>query len=193
MSRADLEPRETIKRSLKNQVREEHGGFQRISDRVPQTTLPLQSLVLRSARRGLWMHEKQYSELLCLGPERIELAVGEFLAFDTSSDGGATQSQLSDCLVQLIGRQIRVLQRDRGHSYKSIRMLSTPLRKFFILELNQVASQRAVRRVPPGVDIDRLIVDALRVHIDQPLRVAERNVAGQVALRCCSQRCVLDQ
>src|SRR5437867_911349 len=193
MSCANLEPRETIKRSLKNEVREEHGGFQRISNSVAQTTLSLQSRVLRRARCSLWMHEQQHSELLRLSPERIELAVGELLAFDASSDGGATQSQLSDRFVQLIRRQIRVLQRNGGHSYKSIRMLSTPLRKFFILELDNVSSQRAVRRVPPCVDVDRLIVDALGVHIDQSLRVAERDVAGEVVLRSCSQRCVLDQ
>src|SRR5215510_7282825 len=174
-------------------MREEDCSFQRISDRVAQAALSLQPWVLRCTRRVLWVHEQQHTEFLCLGPERIELAVGEFLALDAASDGGAAQSQLSDGLVQLIGCQIRMLQRHSGHSYKSIRMLGTPLRYSFILKLNKVASQRAFCRVSPGIDIDRLIVNALRIHIDQPLRIAERDVTGKIALRCCGERRVLDQ
>ena len=73
------------------------------------------------------MHEEQDAELLRLCPERIELAVGDFLAFDAASDGGATQSQLFDALLQLIGRQVGVLQRHGRHSHKPIRIPGTPL------------------------------------------------------------------
>src|SRR2546422_11724731 len=62
-------------------------GFQWISNCVPQTTFSLQSRVLCGARCVLRVHEQQYPELLRLGPERIELAVGEFLAFNAASDG----------------------------------------------------------------------------------------------------------
>src|SRR2546427_154105 len=86
-----------------------------------------------------------------------------------------------------------MLQRQGGHSYKSIRMLGTPLREFFVLKLDQVASQCAVGRVSPSVNIDRLIIDALRIHIDKPLRIAERDVTTEISLRLCSERCVLDQ
>src|SRR5262244_3386641 len=86
-----------------------------------------------------------------------------------------------------------MLQRHSGHSYKSIRMLGTPLRYSFILKLNKVASQPAFCRISPGIDIDRLVVNALRIHIDEPLRIAERDVTRKIALCCCCQRRVLDQ
>src|SRR5262245_1743989 len=84
-------------------------------------------------------------------------------------------------------------QRHSGHSYKSIRMLGTPLGYSFILKLNKVASQRAFCRISPGINIDRLIVNALRIHVDEPLRIAERDVTGKIALRSCGKRRVLDQ
>jgi hypothetical protein len=86
-----------------------------------------------------------------------------------------------------------MLQRDGGHSHESVRMSGAPLGDFFILQLDEVASQRAIRRVRPGVDVDYLIVDTLRVHIDQSLRVAEGDVARKVPLRGCCQIGVLDQ
>src|SRR5688572_14746591 len=86
-----------------------------------------------------------------------------------------------------------MLQREGGHSHESVRILRTPLGNFFILQLDEVASQRAVRRVAPGVDVDRLIVDTLRVHIDQSLRVAEGDVARKVRLRSGRQVGVLDK
>src|SRR5439155_6421206 len=180
MSRADLEPRKTIERSFKDEVRKEYRGLQRISNRVAQTASSLKTRILCGARCPLRMHEQQDPQLLRLCPERIELTIGDLLTFDTSSDGGAAHSQFLDGLVQLVGSQIRMLQGHRRHSDKSIRMLGAPLRYFFILQLDEIASQCAVRRVSPGVHVDRLIVDSLRIHVDQPLRVAERNVTGEV-------------
>jgi hypothetical protein len=36
------------------------------------------------------VHEQEHTELLCLGPERIELSIREFLSFDASADGAAS-------------------------------------------------------------------------------------------------------
>ncbi len=113
------------------------------------------------------------TEFLGFGPERIELPVREFLAFNAASDGGAAHPEFSYRLVQLLRRQIRMLQRESGHSHESVRIPGAPLGDFFILQLDEVSSQGPVRRVRPGVHVDRLIVDTLRVHIDQSLRVAE--------------------
>ena len=86
-----------------------------------------------------------------------------------------------------------MLQGDCGHAHKSIRMPGTPLRYFFILKPDEIASQCTIRRIAPGVDVDRLIVDALRIHVDQTLRIAQRDVTRQVVLRLRGQRCVLHQ
>src|SRR5205823_1081615 len=150
-------------RSLEDQVGEEDGRLQRVSDGVAQAALPLQPGVLRGAGCGLRVHEQQHTKLLCLGPERIELSIGELLAFYAPSDRSTTQAQLSDRLVQLISCEVRMLQRQCCHSDEAIGMLRTPLRDLVVLKLDQVPSQRAVRRVAPGVDVDRLIVDALGI------------------------------
>src|SRR5215831_17685346 len=139
MSRADLEPRKTIERSFKDEVRKEYRGFQRISNRVAQTASSSKTLILCGARCPLRMHEQQNPQLLGFCPERIELTIRDFLAFDASSDGGAPQSQFVDGFVQLIGRQIRMLQRNGRHSDKPVGMFGTPLRYFFILQLDQIA------------------------------------------------------
>ena len=89
---------------------------------LPSPPLPLQSRVLRRAGRRLRVHEEQHAQLLRLCPERIELAIGELLAFDAAADGGAAQAQLPDRLVQLVGREVGMLQRDRGHPHEAIRV-----------------------------------------------------------------------
>src|SRR5262249_53872825 len=106
MSGADLEPRKTIERSFKDEVRKEHRGFQRISNRVSQIPSSSKTLILCGARCPLGMHEQQNPQLLGFCPERIELTIGDLLTFDASSDGGAAQSQFVDGFVQLVGRQI---------------------------------------------------------------------------------------
>ena len=73
------------------------------------------------------MHEEQHAELLRLGPERIELAIGEFLPFDASADGGATQPKFLHGQFELLGGKLGVLQRERRHANESIRMLRAPL------------------------------------------------------------------
>src|SRR5437667_7918257 len=128
MSRADLEPRKTIERSFKNEVRKEYRGLQRISNRVAQTASSLKTRILCGARCPLRMHEQQDPQLLRLCPERIELTIGDLLTFDTSSDGGATQSQFVDGLIQLVGRQIRMLQRHGRHSEKPVGIFSATMR-----------------------------------------------------------------
>src|SRR5262249_61574767 len=94
---------------------------------------------------------------------------------------------------ELIGGQIRMLQRDRRHTDEAVTMRRTVLRDFLVLQRDQIASQRAFRRVPPRIDVDQLDVDALGVHVDQTLRVAERDVAGQVASGGCRERRILHQ
>src|SRR3989442_6910203 len=122
MGSADFQPRKTIQDSLENQVGAEDRGFQRIPDGIAQTTFYLQPGVLRRPWRGLRMHEDHDAELFRLGPERVELAIRQFLAFAAASDRGATKAQLPDRFIQLIGRQIGILQRNRSHAYKSVPM-----------------------------------------------------------------------
>ena len=148
MRRADLQPGEAIERALEDQMREEHGRLQRIPDGVAQSALSLQSRVLRRARRRLRVHEQQHAELLRLGPERIELAIGQLLTFDAAADRRAAQSQLPDGLVQLLGRKIGMLQRERRHPDEAIRMLRAPLRDLLVLQRDD---DHGPARDPPSI------------------------------------------
>src|SRR2546427_618959 len=65
------------------------------------------------------MHKNQHSELLGLGPEGVELGVGQLVSVDVPSDGGAAQAQLLDAFLQLLGRQVGKLQRHRGEGYEA--------------------------------------------------------------------------
>ena len=88
-----------------------------------------------------------------------------------------------------------MLQRQRGHADEPIGMGGDRRGNLLVLQLNQVASERAVRRVSPGVDVDGLIVDALFVHVLQTRRRAgaEGNGPCQVDLGDRGKRRVLHE
>src|SRR2546426_31478 len=81
VSRADLEPREAVQRSLEDQVRERDRRVERIADDVAQSAVALQPL-LESRASPLRMDEDQAAELLRLRPERMEPGVGQLFACD---------------------------------------------------------------------------------------------------------------
>ena len=74
-------------------------------------------------------------------------------------------------------------------------MRSDRRRDLFVLQLDEVARERAIRRVAPGVDVDRLVVDALLIHVLQAGRRArtECDRAGEVVLGGRRQRRVLHE
>src|SRR5262245_16132867 len=78
MSRANLQPRETVQRSFEDQMRQRNGGSQRVSDDIGQNSIPRQPrLQLRNALR---MHEDGHAQPFGFRPERIEPRRGQFLA-----------------------------------------------------------------------------------------------------------------
>jgi hypothetical protein len=62
---------------------------------------------------GLRMDEHEHAKLLGLGPEGMELRVGQLLAVDAAADGGAAQAVLPDALLELLGGEVGMLQGDR--------------------------------------------------------------------------------
>ena len=184
MSAANLQAREPIQRPFENQVREKHRRLERIADRVAQTALPLQSRILRRAGSLLRVHEQHDTQLFGFRPERIEPAIGELLALDAAADRGAPQSELSDGLIELVGGHVGVLQRQRGHSHESIGILGHRRCDAFVLHGDEIAGELALGRIAPGVDIDRLDIDPLLVHVLQALRGAraERDRSGEIVL-----------
>src|SRR5665213_572858 len=73
MGRNNLEARETIQRSLENQVLQGDGGVERISDRVRQPAVTLEAL--RQLRRALRMDEENRAKLFGLRPHRMKFLI----------------------------------------------------------------------------------------------------------------------
>src|SRR3989475_275861 len=164
--RADLESGEAIERALEDQMRERDGGVQRVADRVRQPAVALEAP--GEVWRALRMDEDQHAELLGLGQERVELRAGELVAGDARADGGAAEPELLDAFHELLHRQVRELERDRGEGDEAVRVGRAELGEPLVLDLDHLSGDVALGPVPRGVDADRLHVDALGVHLADP-------------------------
>ena len=110
------------------------------------------------------MDENQAAQLLRLGPERVKLGIGQFLAVHAAADRRAAQSELLHRIVELLGGEVRVLQRDRGKGDEAVRLRRAQRGQLLVLQLDELTREVAVGLVPIGVDAQRLDVDALLVH-----------------------------
>src|SRR6266567_415369 len=168
---ADLEPGEAIERSLEDQVRERDGRLERVADHVRQQTVALEPA--RQRLRGpcsLGMDEDEDAELLGLRPERVKLRVAQLLLVDAPADGSPAQPVLLDSFLQLLGREVRVLESDRGEGHEALGVRRARLGELLVLGPDELAREIAVRPVPVGIDAERLHVDALLVHRAEAIR-----------------------
>jgi len=83
---------------------------------------------------------------------------------------------LPDAFLQLLGGEVRVLQRHRREGDEALRVRRAGLGELLVLDLDDLSRDVAVRRVPIRIDAERLDVDALLVHRAEPLRGLRRNV-----------------
>ena len=144
--RADLQSREAIERALEDQVRERDRGLERVADRrCSSPPLPLSRLPKVPARRPLRMDEDQHAELLGLGPERVKLRVGQLLAVDAAADAGAAQPELLDAVLELLGGEVGILQRDRRERDEAVGLRRAHLRELLVLDLDELAARRRGR------------------------------------------------
>src|SRR5262244_847598 len=163
VGRADLQPREAIERALEDQVRERDGRVERIADRVREPAVALEAL--GQVRRALRMDEDQYAELLGLGSEPVKLRVGELVAGDARAHGGAAQAELLHAFLELLHREVRELERDRGERDEALRVLRAEAGERLVLDLDHLLDDIALGPIPRRVNAERLHVDALRVHL----------------------------
>src|SRR5882724_8320997 len=84
--------------------------------------------------QALRMNEDQHPELLGLGPERVELRVGQLFAVDAAADSGAAQTVLLDPVLQLLGGEVRMLQRHRGERDEAIGVRRAGLGELLVLD-----------------------------------------------------------
>ena len=80
------------------------------------------------------------------------------------------EPEILDGVLELLGREIGKLQRDRAQADEPRRVLFAPRGDAFVVRGDDGARIVAVGRVPPiGVDAERLNVDAALVHGREPL------------------------
>ncbi len=111
------------------------------------------------------MNEDQRLQLLGLGPEGIELGIGQFIAIDACADGRATKVVLLHSFFKLLGREFRELQGHRRVSHEAIRVGRRQHgRELLILKVGEPRGQIAIGGIPIGVNADGFYVDAFLVH-----------------------------
>ena len=133
------------------------------------------------------MDEDQRLQLLGLFPEGVELGRGDFFALDAAADGGANQAQAVHAVLELLGGELRKLQRHRRVAQKAAGNRLAHLRELFTLDVEHPAREVAVRRVPERVDAEHLHVDAVLVHVRDPRSL---NRKAEVPLELSAGRCL---
>ena len=159
---AELQPRKAIERPVEDHPREENRRLERVADDVAEVAASAQRAVLEDVVGAARVHEDEHAELLGLRPERIELRRRGRLAGDVAGDADAAQPQLLDGFLELLDRQIGMLQRHRRQPDEAIRVGRAPLRELLVLNRDDPARQIAVGAVPPAA------LMAQRLHVDAP-------------------------
>ena len=138
---------------------------------LPRSPRPAERAFLDDVLGAAGVHEHRHAELRGLGPERVVLRQRQIFAVDVSADRGAAQAEPLDAVLELLGGEIGILQRDRRERDEAIGMRRDPLREPLVLRPDDPPRQIAIGGVPPeAVDGQRLHVDALLIHDLQPLR-----------------------
>ena len=163
--RADREARETVERAVEDHAAQEHRRLERIADDVAQAAAAVERALAGDVQRIVRMHEHRHAELFGLRPERIVLLARRRLVGDMTADRRAAEPKILDGVLELLGREIGKLQRDRAQAYEPRGVLLAPGRDALVVRGDDGARVGAARRVPPiGVDAERLDVDAAFVH-----------------------------
>jgi hypothetical protein len=114
------------------------------------------------------VHENEATELLGLGPERMELWIGQILSVDVCPDRAAAQAELPHAFLELLRGEVGMLKGDGREPDEAVRLRRAQLRELLVLELDHGLGQVAFGLVPSGVDAERRHVDALLVHDAKP-------------------------
>src|SRR6266851_778364 len=159
---ADLESREAVERPFVDQMRERERGLERIADRIGEPAIAVQArLELLGADR---MDEDKRTELLHLRPDGMEFRIGKLPPLDAAADRHAAQAELLDAVLDLLDREVGMLERHGGEGDEAVGLRCHQLGELFVLQLDERRRDVAVRLVPVGIDAERLDVDALLVH-----------------------------
>src|SRR5687767_2661475 len=163
MRGADLEAGKAVERAFEDEMREADRRIERIAYRVGEPAVALEALA--ELRGALRMDEDQNPELFRLCPERMKLLFRELLSGDARSDGRSAQSEFLDAMLELLHGEVRILERHRGKSDETLRVLRAHFGELVVLYPDYLGGEVALRPVPEGIDAQRLDIDALSVHV----------------------------
>src|SRR4029077_15113633 len=138
---ADLQSRKSVERAFEDQVRRGGGAVERIADRALERALAEEPARGGDLARALRVNENQHAELFGLGPERVQLLVGEVLVIDAGVDQRATHPKLLYRVLQLLDSEPRVLQGNRGQPDKTFGLLGADFRQLLVLQLDNPAGE----------------------------------------------------
>src|SRR4030095_5808518 len=116
------------------------------------------------------MDEERHAQVLRLCPDWMKLRVGKPNTRDAAPDGRTFQTVFLHPLLELLYRQVGILQRQRREGGKAIGIFRAEFRKSFILNADHFRREIALGAIPGGIDAEHLHIDALLVHLsDAPL------------------------
>jgi hypothetical protein len=165
MRAADFQSRKAVEHAVEDEPRQEKRRLEGIADDVAEVAAAFEDLVLHQEIRVGRVHEHRHLQLFGLAPERIVFLARRRFALDVAADGGPLEPELLDGIVQLLGRQIGMLQRGRRQPDEAFRIRLAPFRDAFVMHAHDLGREVALGRIPPIlVDGDHLHVDAARIH-----------------------------
>jgi hypothetical protein len=145
-------------------VRQRDRGLERVADGVGEKAAAAQATARLKLARAQRMHEDQDTQLLALGPERMEPGIRQLLAGDAAADADATEAQLLDGILDLLGGKLGMLQGGGREGHETVGVGGAELDQRLVLHLDQLSRDVALGPVPVGIDAERLDVDALCIH-----------------------------
>jgi len=110
------------------------------------------------------VHEDQQIEFLAHGPKGMKFWIGEFFARYGTAYAHAAKSERLDGMLDLLDREIGVLQGDGGKGHEAIGCGGANLDQGFVLYPDQFGGGVSLGLVPVGIDAERRDIDTLFVH-----------------------------
>ena len=126
-------------------MRERNRGLERVADYVREIAVAAETMTeLRGGPVALRMDEDEDAERLCFGPEWVERRVRDFHAGHVAADADTTEPKLSNRMLDLIGSEIRKLQRSCREGDEPVRIARAGLRQPLVLDLDHLGREIAV-------------------------------------------------
>src|SRR5262249_22675439 len=152
---ADLEIWELVERTLENKMGERDRGLERVTDHVAERARALDALGdAGRLRRRLGMDEHERLQFLRLLPERVEPGARDLLACDIAADASTDQSELLHALLELLGGELRKLQRHRRVAHETAGERLAHLRHVDALHIEDAPREVTVGAIPEGIDAE---------------------------------------